>query len=115
MTQVAGDRSPLRAMLPAIVDQVVAQVHPVRVIVFGSVARGDERSDSDVDLLVVLDHVDPKQRAHVMAQIRRAITAPASVDVLVTDVAEFERRKSVNGSFLYWPAREGEVIYERAA
>jgi len=34
--------------------------------------------------------------------------------MFVTDVDEFERRKGVNGSMLYWPAHEGEVVYERA-
>jgi len=46
--------------------------------------------------------------------VRFAVTAPASIDMFVTDVDEFERRKGVNGSMLYWPAHEGEVVYERA-
>jgi len=50
-----------------------------------------------------------------MGQIRLAITAPASIDILVTDVEEYEARKDVNGSIFYWPAHEGEVVYERAA
>lgn len=105
----------LRSMVPSIVGEIVARIHPVRVILFGSVARGDERPDSDLDLLVVLDEIDPAKRAHLMGQIRLAITAPASIDILVTDVEEFEERKDVNGSIFYWPAREGEIVYERAA
>ncbi len=116
MTDTHGRDAPaLRSMVPSIVDEIVARVHPVRVILFGSVARGEERADSDLDLLVVLDQVDPAVRAHLMGQIRLAITAPASIDILVTDVDEFEGRKNVNGSIFYWPAREGEVVYERDA
>lgn len=116
MTHTDGsDAHTLRAMVPSIIDEIVAMVHPVRVILFGSVARGEELPDSDVDLLVVLDAIDANQRAHLMGQIRLAITAPASIDILVTDVDEFEQRKDVNGSIFYWPAREGEIVYERVA
>ncbi len=37
------------------VDRIVQRFHPVRVILFGSHARGTARPDSDVDLLVVCD------------------------------------------------------------
>ncbi len=47
--------------------------------------------------------------------MRFAISAPAAIDVLVTDLDEYQRRKDVNGSLLYWPAHEGVVVYERPA
>lgn len=105
----------LRQWLPAAVCDVVDAVAPLRIMLFGSVARGDEGPDSDLDLLVVLDHVEPAERARLISSIRRSITAPAPIDVFVTDVAEYERRKDIIGSILYWPAREGEVVYERAS
>lgn len=103
----------LRSMVPSIVDEIVDRVHPIRVILFGSVARGDVTEDSDLDFLVILNELDPAQRAHLMGNIRFAITAAASIDIFVTDVEEFERRKNVIGSMQYWPAHEGEVVYER--
>ncbi len=109
-----ADSSALRRLVPAIVDEVVAEAHPRKIILFGSVARGEAGPDSDLDLLVVLDHFDPAQRAHLMGRIRFAITAPTAIDVFVTDLEEYERRKDVNGSMQYWPSREGEVVYERA-
>lgn len=105
----------LRDLVSSTVADIVATAHPAWVILFGSVARGEDGPDSDLDFLVVLDHLDPAERARVMGQIRFAITAQAPIDILVTDVAEFERRRDVNGSMVYWPAREGEVVYERAA
>ena len=51
--------------LPTIVDRLVRQLSLVRIILFGSRARGDARPDSDIDLLVVLRNVENKHRAHV--------------------------------------------------
>lgn len=101
--------------IPDVVDDIVAAVSPVRVIVFGSVARGEPHDESDLDVLVILDSLEPAQRRRLMGRIRRAIAAPIPIDVLVTDVAEFEARKGVNGSPYYWPAREGRIVYERRA
>lgn len=103
----------LRAWLPQVVAEVVEAVNPVRVIVFGSVARREEHPESDLDLLVIVDHLAPAARREMMRTVRRAIRAPVPVDVLVADVEEFEARRDLNGSPFYWPAREGEVVHER--
>jgi uncharacterized protein len=85
------------------------------VFLVGSVARGDDGPDSDIDLLVVLPEVDPKRRHELMAAMQRAIRVPIAVDVLPTDPDELAKRRDVIGSFAYWPSREGTVVYERAA
>lgn len=116
MTEVAlWSGKTLRQWLPAAVGDVVRAVAPRQVVLFGSVARGDEGPDSDLDLLVVLDRVEPSERARLISSIRRSISAPAPIDIFVTDPDEFERRRDVIGSIFYWPAREGEVVYERAS
>jgi uncharacterized protein len=105
----------LREWVPEIVEDIVAAMDAVRIILFGSVPRGEAGPDSDLDLLVVLDEVDPADRARLMGEIRFAIRAPVAIDVFVTDVEECERRKDVIGSIHYWPLREGEVVHDRAA
>lgn len=105
----------LREWVPDAVEGIVRACNPVRIILFGSVARGEEGPDSDLDFLVILDRLDPKERAHLMGSIRGAIDVPAAIDIYVTDVRETERRKDVIGSIHYWPLREGEVVYQRAA
>jgi len=106
----------LRALVPFAVEEIVRAADPVRVILFGSVARGEEGPESDLDFLVVLEGVEPgAQRRQRMREIRRAVTVDAPVDVFVTDLEECSRRKDVPGSIHYWPMREGEVVYERAA
>lgn len=101
--------------LQVAVDDIVAAFEPRQVIVFGSLARGEDGPESDLDLMVVLDRVEAAQRLDVIARLRRCITAPVPVDVMVTDPEEIERRKDVPGSAHYWPLREGKVVYDRAA
>lgn len=105
----------LREWVPDAVSDIVRACSPVRVILFGSVARNEEGPDSDLDFLVILECVDPQRRAHLMSAIRAAIDVPAAIDIFVTDLDETERRKDVIGSIHYWPIREGVVVYERPA
>ncbi|MGH9023977.1 MAG: nucleotidyltransferase domain-containing protein [Acidimicrobiia bacterium] len=105
----------LAEWLPHVVADLVSTFDPLRVILFGSVAQGNDGPDSDIDVLIVLPEVDRARRHELMAQAHLAITAPVPVDVFVTDPEEIERRKDVIGSHLYWPLREGRVVHERAA
>jgi hypothetical protein len=42
------------------VDRIVERFHPRKIILFGSHARGDARSDSDFDLLIVAPSDEPR-------------------------------------------------------
>lgn len=100
------------SLLAFIVDRVVAKFHPLRVILFGSRARGEARPDSDVDLLVVMPNVADKRIAAV--EIRRTLRdLPVGKDILVTTPDEIARRGEMTGSVLRAALREGKVIFER--
>ena len=40
--------------IDVLVRRIVEEVHPIRIILFGSAARGNVEQDSDIDLLVVM-------------------------------------------------------------
>lgn len=109
------DGRTLAEWLPEIVGALVARSAPERVILFGSVARGDDGPDSDIDLMVVLPSLDYSTRRDVEATLRRSIPKLVPVQVFVTDTRECDRRRDVIGSMHYWPLREGRVVYARAA
>ena len=103
----------LREALPLVVAEIVAAFDPAEVIVFGSVARNDEGPDSDLDLLVVFDEVARTERRDLMVDIRRAIRTFVPVDIVVADLPELRTDRDSVGSAVYWPLREGEVMYRR--
>ena len=101
------------ACLPEAIERIRRQCDPLRIILFGSWARGQARPDSDLDLLVVLPRVEDKRRAAV--EIMRALNGlPVSKDVVVTTPEEIAERGNTIGHVLRPALREGKVLYERA-
>jgi predicted nucleotidyltransferase len=93
-------------------DRIARDFHPLRIILFGSHARGDATADSDVDLLVVLPEAPNKRQAAI--EIRRALRdLPVSKDIVVTTPDEIARRGELIGPVLRPALREGKVLYER--
>jgi len=95
-------------------EVIVERFRPVRIILFGSHARGDAGADSDVDFLVVLPALESRRKAAV--EIRRSLDGfPVAKDVIVTTPEEIQRRGHLVGTVLRPALREGEVLYERPA
>jgi uncharacterized protein len=103
---------PVREWVPVVVERVFQGSDAQRVVLFGSVARGDERADSDIDLLVVLPHVT---RAHDDAvRIMRLLRdIPRGFGVIVTDDDRLALQSKVPG-VIRVALREGRT-FERAA
>jgi len=94
------------------VDRITRQFNPIKIILFGSWARGAARADSDLDLLVVLEKVEHKRKAAI-AVLRALNGLPISKDVVITTLAEIELRGNIIGDILRPALQEGKTIYER--
>ena len=83
----------------------------MKIILFGSHARGDARHDSDVDFLVVESSVT--NRRSEMARLRnllRPLRIP--IDVIVASEAELREWSHLPGHVLYWALKEGKEVHE---
>lgn len=105
----------LEEWLPNVVERVVERFDPLKIILFGSLARGKANYDSDVDLLVVFDHVELENKRELTVDILRSLVEiPVPVDVVVTDVDEIDRQGHIVGTVLRPALREGTLVYERS-
>lgn len=96
--------------LKNVVDRIVAVSHPEKIILFGSVARNDMTSNSDIDLLVIKKQI--LNKIQELIQIKRELLSNEySVDLILLSEEEFER-KIVEGWILYQNVKaEGVVLY----
>ncbi|HLI51320.1 MAG TPA: nucleotidyltransferase domain-containing protein [Thermomicrobiaceae bacterium] len=107
-----GDPAVTASAIPSIVERIVERFDPLRIILFGSFARGEGGRDSDIDLLVVLPEVENKRQAAI--EVLRSLSGRAvPLDVIVTDPDEISRRGDAIGTVLRPALREGRVLYER--
>ena len=89
-----------------------------RVVLFGSVARGDATERSDIDLVAIFDDLDYEERWERRCELMSlaGLAVEFSVDVSVTDRAEWAMRTSrVLTSFEGRAARDGVVLVDRPA
>jgi len=102
----------LPSYVEAMTSRIVREFRPLRIILFGSHARGEAAADSDVDLLVVLP--DPTDRRQAAIAIRRVLSDfLVPKDIIVTTPEEIQRRGHLVGTVLRPALREGRLLYER--
>lgn len=93
------------------VRRIAEQFGPLRIVLFGSRARGEATAASDIDLLVVLPEGTDKRQAAIA--MRRALAdLPVAKDIVVTTPGEIARRGAMVGTVLRRALREGRVVYE---
>ncbi len=112
---------------PAVVDDpqlrvavayLVSRLDPVRIILFGSRARGEARVGSDFDLLVIEDDT-PERRRTRGERLCELYDGPTTsdlpdIDVLLHGVEQYERLRDGVNHVIARAAREGVTVYERA-
>lgn len=98
-------------VLAEIVRRLVEVYSPLRIYLFGSVARGDAGPDSDYDLMVVVPNDAPLElRGSRAAYLALWGTGVAS-DVLVWTASQFDSRAHLAASLPATVIREGRLLH----
>ncbi|MBS1216631.1 MAG: repeat protein [Proteobacteria bacterium] len=106
----ASRRERLELELARILTRIV-DADTERVILFGSAARGDVKSTSDLDLLVV--RRDARRPAERAADLYRRAQPSLAVDILVYTPEELDAARETS-SFIRRILREGRVVHDRS-
>ncbi len=94
------------------VNKLVGKFAPLRIIAFGSYARGTAGHGSDLDLLVIFSEMGDK-RERAVAMRRELAELPVPKDIFVTTPQEIDERGWIKGTVLREALENGKVVYER--
>ena len=99
-------------ILTDMVEAIVREVDPDKIILFGSYASGNPGKGSDLDLLIVKD-TDEKFRERSL-NVRRILIEEnglIGLDILVYTPDEIAKRMEMGDSFLSKIMKEGIILY----
>lgn len=95
--KVLYDGESLVVWASRVAERIVERCGASRVVLYGSVARGDDGPDSDIDLLVVMPIVGRRHDAAVRV-LNSLRDLPAPVDIItVVDPAHLDKEAKVPG------------------
>ncbi len=99
--------------LAEIVARIVEAVHPTRIYLFGSRARGNCRPDSDYDVLILKEDTVGHKRRLILSEVRRSLWhIDRPIDLLLYTESEFSEWSDTPNHPLGRAARDGRLVYE---
>jgi uncharacterized protein len=102
----------LHRELEAIVEKLKSRYQPKKIILFGSLAQGDVKEGSDIDLAIIKETAKrPLDRCLEVASVTQPSVA---VNFLVYTPEEFQNETKANNFFVVDEIlKKGQVLYER--
>ena len=93
-------------------NKIIEKISPLKIILFGSFACGEQKENSDLDLLIIKESSisRPKRAGEIRLLLSKYIFGK---DILVYTPEEIEEWKNVPEAFITTVINEGKVLYER--
>jgi predicted nucleotidyltransferase len=99
--------------LDELVRRIVEAVHPQKIILFGSAARGEIGPDSDVDVMVVMP--EGTHRLRTSGYLHTQLSGiPFPVDIVIATETDLKRYADDIGFIYRRVLKEGKQLYAAA-
>jgi len=100
----------LQQELNSIKNQLIVNYQPEKIILFGSMAKGQADEDSDIDLLVIKETTS--SFGDRIREAVRGLKYKVPLDIIVYTPKEIEQLKN-NNFFIHEIITEGVLLYEK--
>jgi uncharacterized protein len=104
----------LKPLIEIIKQRLITAYNPSTIYLFGSYAWGNPQDDSDIDLLIILNHSNEKQYKRPVRGIEALKGLKISKDLIVFTKDEFDDLSGNASTLCYKIKHEGIKIYEAA-
>ena len=101
---------PSQEQLDDLIARVISAVHPLRILLFGSTARGEAGRFSDIDLLIIVPDGSHRRKSAQLIY-RQLLGFVLPVDVVVATPSDVEKYKDSPGLIYRQALREGRELY----
>lgn len=97
--------------LENITKQIIKKYRPEKIILFGSLAKGEFGPDSDLDLLLIKKGIEHLTGAERYRQVSRLVLHNVAIDFLVYTPYEIKKELYLEDPFIKKILSEGRVLY----
>jgi predicted nucleotidyltransferase len=103
-------KKPYSEAIDFLIQRIVEEVNPLRILLFGSTVHGTTKPDSDIDLLVVMPEGTHRRRTaqHLYRRIR-GVGVP--FDIIISTPSDLDQHKDNIGLIYYTILSEGKELY----
>ncbi len=98
----------------AVTNRLKDAYNPLAIFLFGSYAWGDPTEDSDLDMMILVEHSDEKQYTRPRKGFKALRGMKIAKDLIVYTKHEFNERSAELTSLAYKIKHDGIKLYERS-